>query len=394
MKAKIRFALFSYGFRTFFFVGAVWATTSMLLWTAILSGHIPFSSPYGLFAWHAHEFLFGYVGTIVTGFLLTAIPNWTGRTPVQGLSLCVLSAIWLAGRVAIWFAGSFGPITAAVIDSCFLIAVTGTVLVELIAGKNYRNLKIAAILALLAACNIYFHFEVIVQGHASHSLKLALVLIVILIMLIGGRIIPSFTHNWLANRNSQNLPTSFNNFDSLFVSTSVLALVLWIVLPNSYFTGALLLLAALLQVFRLARWSGVQTLGEPLLFILHVGYFFIPLGFFAVGSSVLWPHFVPTGSAIHLWTTGAIGIMTLAMMTRVSRGHTGRRLTAPLATQIIFALILLSALIRPAPIFLPEYATVLLEIASYSWICAFAVFLIFYSHSLIIGKKKRLIQKL
>ena len=359
----------------------------MLLWTAILSGHISFSSPYGLFNWHAHEFLFGYVGTIVTGFLLTAIPNWTARAPVQGLSLCALSTIWLAGRVAIWFADSIGPFIAAVIDSCFLIAVTGTVLVELIAGKNYRNLKIAAILALLAATNIYFHFEVIVQGHTSHSLKLALAVVVILIMLIGGRIIPSFTHNWLVNRNSQNLPTTFNSFDALSVSTSVLALLLWIVLPNSYFTGTLLLLAALSQVIRLARWSGVQTLSEPLLLVLHVGYLFIPLGFFAVGSSVLWPHLVPTGNAIHLWTTGAIGIMTLAMMTRVSRGHTGRPLTAPLATQFIFALMLLSALIRPAPIFLPEYAAILLELASYTWICAFAVFLIFYSHSLIVGKK-------
>ena len=345
----------------------------------MLSGHISPATPYGPFFWHAHELVVGYVSAIMAGFILTAIPNWTGRTPVRGIALIILFTVWVGGRIAIWFADTIGLTAAAIVDSLFLFALTAVSFREIIAGKNRRNLIITVIFALFAATNVWFHVEVIVYGYPVFSLRAGLAIVVTLIALIGGRIVPNFTRNWLAKQNYKKLPTAFNRFDALATVISAFSLALWVAAPTGLMTGLFLFASAILQGTRLARWSGFQTVSEPLLFILHVGFCFVPLGFAAVGGSIIWPQIVPEGVALHVWSTGAVGVMTLAVMTRASRGHTGRTLSAPYATQLIYLLAVLAVLSRLTTILLPELTLTLLEVAALAWVGAFATFAISYA---------------
>ena len=375
--------LFSHGFRLFFLGGALWAAATMLLWAALLTGRIAFDTPYGAVVWHAHELLFGYGAAVVAGFLLTAIPNWTGRPPVRGPALWALFAAWVLGRVAVLQAGTVGLAAAAIADSLFLLGVSAVVFREIAAGRNRRNLKVAVIVLLYCLTNIAFHLELVLAGHPFHAMRAAVSVLVILIMLIGGRIIPGFTRNWLAGRGGRALPAPFNAFDRLALGIAVSALALWTAFPWWLFTGWALLLAALVQAGRLARWSGHRTFPEPLVLILHVGYVFVPLGFAAAGSAILWPGAIPASGALHAWTAGAVGVMTLAVMTRASRGHTGRPLTAPATTQLIYLLVLLAAITRLATVLLPESTLTLLVVSSLAWAAAFAAFVIFYGPMLL-----------
>lgn len=349
----------------------------------MLSGYISLATPYGHFSWHAHELVVGYVSAIMAGFILTAIPNWTGRTPVRGIALIVLFTVWVGGRIAIWFADTIGLTAAAIVDSLFLFALTAVSFREIIAGKNRRNLIITVIFALFAATNVCFHVEVIVYGYPVFSLRAGLAIVVTLIALIGGRIVPNFTHNWLVKQNYKKLPTAFNRFDALATVISAFSLALWVAAPTGLMTVLFLFASAIFQGTRLVRWSGFQTVSEPLLFILHVGFCFVPLGFAAVGSSIIWPHFVPQGVALHVWSTGAVGVMTLAVMTRATRGHTGRPLSAPYVTQLIYLLAVLAALSRLTTILFPELTLTLLEIAALAWVGAFATFAISYAPMLV-----------
>ncbi len=380
--ARISF-FFGYGFRPFFWVAALWAAIAMVLWMGLLAGHLSFATPYGAFGWHAHEFIFGYVAAVLTGFLLTAIPNWTGRAPVQGVTLAVLFVIWLSGRVAIGFAGTLGLVAAAVIDSLFLISIVLIAAREITAGENRRNYKILVILALFTATNIWFHIEVIHGNYPLDSTRAALALIVTLIMLIGGRIIPAFTHNWLVKQGSENLPVTFNAVDIFALAFSVVSLVSWVVLPGHNLVGAALIGAGFVHIVRLSRWSGLDTLREPLVFVLHIGYLFIPLGFLVVGCSVILPQTIPIGAALHAWSTGAIGLMTLAVMTRAIRGHSGRELTAPPTTQAIYVLMIISVLARLATIVELGSVLMLMQVASYAWVASFVVFVILYTPMLL-----------
>jgi hypothetical protein len=207
-------AFLSIGFRPFFLGGAAWAATAMVIWIGILAGWWLVAGDYGAVAWHAHEFLFGYIGAVMTGFLLTVVPNWTGRLPVRGRPLLALFLLWLVGRAALVFSDTIGVIPAATVDSLFLLTLAAVALREVIAGRNWRNLKVVGIIGLLAATNILFHAEVIATGVADYAARAATALVLILIMLIGGRIIPSFTRNWLVKQGVARLPVPFGRFDA------------------------------------------------------------------------------------------------------------------------------------------------------------------------------------
>ena len=379
MKALTDCAFFSYGFRPFFFAGAIWASVSILLWTAALNGFISLPTSYGPVYWHAHELIFGYASAVMTGFILTAIPSWTGRDPIRGRKLAFLFAMWLCGRVAIWFSTSIGAVAAATIDSIFLLSVAALVFREIISSDNRRNLKVAFIFLLFAVANMGFHIELIVRGFPIYSIRFAISLLVVLIMIIGGRIIPNFTHNWLVKHNRNIVPAPFGKFDIFAIVFSIFVLLCWNVFPSSVFTGLLLITAAAVHCIRLSRWSGIHTVNEPLVVILHIGYFFIPLGFATVGFSVLWPALVPAGTALHAWMTGAVGVMTLGVMTRAARGHTGRALTASRATVIVYLLVVIATFVRLATMFVPSFATVLLDLAALAWFGAFTIFAISYA---------------
>ena len=376
-------AFLSIGFRPFFLGGAAWAAAAMVIWIGMLAGWWLVAGDYGAIAWHAHEFLFGYVGAVMTGFLLTVVPNWTGRLPVRGRPLLALFLLWLAGRAALLFSDTIGVILAAAVDSLFLLALAAVALREVFAGRNWRNLKVVAILGLFAATNILFHAEVIATGVADYAARAAIALVLILIMLIGGRIIPSFTRNWLVKQGVARLPVPFGRFDAISIVVAAAALLSWVAAPGAVATGVALLVAGAVQTVRLVRWAGAPTWREPLLLILHVGYAFVPIGFFAVGAAALGPDVIPPSGALHVWTAGGMVLMTLAVMTRATLGHTGRDLVAGGATCAIYLAAGVAMLTRVAAPALPDASTPLLHLAAAAWILGFGLFAVWYGQMLV-----------
>ncbi|MGP0093156.1 MAG: NnrS family protein [Xanthobacteraceae bacterium] len=369
-------ALFSYGFRPFFLGGALWAALAVVLWLPQYFGDLALPTTFAPLDWHIHEMLFGYVAAVIAGFLLTAIPNWTGRLPVNGYPLLGLVALWMAGRVAIATSAITGAWLAAIIDVAFLITLAGVALREIIAGKNWRNLRVFAVLGVLIGANVVFHLESIWRGNADYGIRLGIAAVISFIMLVGGRIVPSFTHNWLARQNAGRLPQPFSRFDAVSLVAGGAALACWIALPHSFGSGVALLLAGLLQAVRLARWAGDRTFADRLVLVLHVGYGFIPLGFILLGLAILWPAWWPQSAGLHAWTAGAAGLMTLAVMTRASLGHTGQKLIASVPTQMIYLCAFIAALSRILAAFEPTIF--LFHVTAVAWVLAFAGFAVAY----------------
>lgn len=352
----------------------------MALWLALYHGKIALAIAWGPLDWHVHEMLYGYVTAVVAGFLLTAIPNWTGRLPVNGATLAALTGLWLLGRVAILAATSIGATVAAVVDIAFLVALAAVAMREIVAGKNWRNLRILAVLIVLIAGNIVFHAEAAWFGAAIFGPRIGIAAVLVLIMLVGGRIIPSFTHNLLARADPGRMPRPFTRFDAFAVMVAALALALWITWPTRVVVGLALVVAGCLHLVRLARWAGERTFGDRIVFVLHAGYAFVPAGFLLAGAAAIWPA-VPQGAGVHSWTAGAFGLMTLAVMTRAALGHTGRPLAASAATQAIYLLAFIAALARVAASF--SASMLLLDAAFLCWIVAFGGFAILYGPMLV-----------
>jgi uncharacterized protein involved in response to NO len=217
-------ALFSYGFRPFFLAAGVLAALVVPLWMLIWTGHARLGGPFSPVDWHVHEMLFGYVPAALAGFLLTAIPNWTGRLPKQGWPLAALLALWIAGRLAVAGAGGLPAPAVLGIDVAFLLVLTAVIAVEIVAGRNWRNLKVLVPVLLFTGANVVFHVEAMTQGMAEVGRRLGFAVVIFLIMLIGGRIIPSFTRNWLSKRGEGPMPAPFGRFDAVSLGTAVLAL--------------------------------------------------------------------------------------------------------------------------------------------------------------------------
>jgi uncharacterized protein involved in response to NO len=367
-------------------LGAIQAGLSILVWLPVFHGELSLTSAFAPRDWHVHEMLYGYLPAIVTGFLFTAIPNWTGRLPLRGLPLLTLVVAWLAGRLAVTFCGAGPWWLALLIDASFLLLVVSAAAREIVAGKNWRNLPVVGMVAVLLAGNVAFHVEVHVRGSADVAIRIGVAVVVLLIALIGGRITPSFTRNWLVKENPGRLPIPFGRFDVIVILFSALSLLGWIAAPGSAYTGVALALAGLLHVVRLARWAGDRTLRERLLVILHVGYAFVPLGFL-INATAAFGLTLPS-AGIHAWMVGAAGIMTLAVMTRATLGHTGQRLTASIATQVIYAGIVIAALSRVAAVLAPDHSDALLHIAASAWVVAFFGYALAYG-PLLLGLRVR-----
>ncbi|WP_373049806.1 NnrS family protein [Thalassovita aquimarina] len=386
MRAWTGPAILTYGFRPFFFGGAVWAALAMVLWVPMLSGHILLPTAFDPVSWHAHEFLFGYLGAVVAGFLLTAVPNWTGRLPIVGWRLGGLAALWLAGRFAVAVSAGLPAGLVALIDLSFPLVLAAAIGREIVAGKNWRNLIVLGMLAVFAAANALFHMEAARGGYAAQGtgLRLGVGAGIMMIAVIGGRIVPSFTRNWLVKRGGGRMPVPpMQRFDRLALLVLLAALLLWVALPDSPATGVALGMAGALHVVRLVRWAGHRTFAEPLLTVLHVGYAFLPLGALALGSEILAPGPVGMVAAQHLWMGGAIGLMTLAVMARATLGHTGKTLTAGPGTVAIFAALVIAVFARVAAGVLPGEAALLYAISGLFWIGAFATFGLVYGRLLL-----------
>lgn len=373
-------ALFSYGFRPFFLGGAVWSAACIILWIPQFMGELSLYTAYTPLDWHFHEMLYGYVAAVAAGFLLTAIPNWTGRLPICGGPLAALAALWLAGRLVMLLSVQSGIALSALIDVAFLATLAAVAAREIVAGRNWRNLRVLAVLGLLIAGNIVFHAEVYTYGKADYSIRIGIGAVILLISVVGGRVVPSFTRNWLARQGTGRLPAPFSRFDAVTIAVSAVSLATWIGLPDHVITGSLLIIAAAMQCVRLARWAGDRTTSDRLVLILHVGYAFVPIGFALLGTSIVYPSFVPASAGIHAWTAGAFGMMTLAVMTRASLGHTGQPLAAGPGTQAIYLFAFCAAMLRIVAAF--NGSIVMIELASMAWVGAFGGFALLYGPKL------------
>ncbi|WP_037565902.1 NnrS family protein [Sphingomonas sp. UNC305MFCol5.2] len=371
------------GFRPFFLGGAVWAMVVVALWILAMAGKLALPTHFDPLAWHRHEMLFGYLGAIIAGFLLTAIPNWTGRPPVAGSRLACLAALWLLARVAILFSTITGAVLAIALDVGFLVLLAVMAAHEVLAAKN-RNLLVVFAVSLFAVANALDHVEALGVGvPAGLGWRLGFAIVLLLVSLIGGRIIPAFTRNWLTKAGEGGrLPPQMNRFDIAALAVTVASLLAWAALPDARVSGALLIAAGLLQTARLARWSGLRTWREPIVLILHISYAWLPLGLLLLGGSYfIWC--IPVSAAMHALSAGAMASMTLAVMTRASLGHTGRELRADGWTQAIYALVTAGAALRFAAPMLPfDYGSTIAA-AGTLWGASFLLFVLAYGPKLL-----------
>lgn len=379
--------IFSYGFRPFFLAAGLWAIAAMALWIGALAAGWEIGGSYGGAYWHSHEMLFGYSSAALAGFLLTAVPNWTGRLPVSGTPLIVLFALWCVGRLALLAPDMLGMPTSIAIDAAFLPLLLAICAREIIAGRKWKDLKILAGILALALANIGFHLLVAYGGDAGLANRLGVSAFVMLVTIMGGRVVPSFTRNWLVKRHSSDLPAPYDRFDTVALLTGLAALILWVTLPGTVWTAVACLLAAGMHLARLWRWRGWQSWDEKLVLVLHLGYAFVPVGFLAVGAAQLgWAEPV---AALHLFTVGTIGIMTLAIMSRATRGHTGLPLAASGTTTASYTALIAAALLRPLASVWPDFATELLSATGLCWIIAFGLYVIEYGPVLVRRRRER-----
>ena len=362
------------GFRPFFLLAAVWAAIGVPLWLASYAHGYAWGGPLPEIYWHGHEMVFGYGLAAVAGFLLTAIPNWTGRLPVSGAPLGALAGLWLAGRIA-----GFTP--AAWLDLAFPLALIAVVARELIAGRNWRNLPMLLALGALFAADLLVHL-----GSPALGIRLGLGVLLALIALIGGRIVPSFTRNWLAKlRPEVPAPAPMSRFDLACLFATLAGLAAWVFADGSRLSSILEAAGGAAAALRLARWRGLSVAREPLLLVLHAGYGWLAFGLLLSGLNGLF-EWLPPSAPLHALSVGAVGTMTLAVMTRASLGHSGRPLAIGAGTVAIYVLVSLAALLRMlSP--LSAHALLVTSLAGLAWVGAFALFAVLYG-PLLLGTKR------
>jgi uncharacterized protein involved in response to NO len=376
-------ALFSAGFRPFFFLAALWAALAVPVWLVAYATGIAPPTILPPIVWHAHEMVYGFAAATVAGFLLTAIPNWTGRMPLQGWPLAGLVALWFAGRIAVILSAKIGAPLAAVFDLSFPLAFLAIVAREIVAGKNWRNLPMLGALALLLVGNLLVHLEALgVSDTAQLGNRIGIGTLLALISLVGGRIVPSFTRNWLAkNRPDIPAPAPASRLDLATLILAALSVAAWAAVPDTVYSSAAMLVGGAAIAWRLSRWRGLSTAHEPLVLILHIGYGWLAVGLLLAGANGFL-FFLPSTTALHALTVGAVGTMTLAVMTRASLGHTGRSLTAGRITAAIYTLVSLATVLRLAVPFAGSEMVLVLSLAGAAWCAAFSLFAVFYGRIL------------
>ncbi len=373
------------GFRPFFLLGACWAIGALLIWLWSLTGGPAQIGQLDALAWHRHEMLFGFVGAIVAGFILTAIPNWTGRLPVAGLPLAGLVGWWMAGRAI-----HFVPLDAhwsvyALVDASFYFGLAAIAAREIIKAGN-RNLPPVILIALLGIANILDLAGAAGAIDWSLGSRLGIGLMVMMVSIIGGRVVPSFTRNWLQKTGAKlPLPVQPGRFDMVVLGMTAIAMLLWTFAPSGRSVGIALVLAAFFQALRLARWQGWRCFSDRLVLILHLGYLWLPVGLGLLGGAELGAPNSPT-SGLHALTAGAMGTMILAVMTRATLGHTGRALHAGPGTHLIYAAILIAVVLRVFAGFGPVNTMALLMVSGAFWVAAFALFVMFYGPMLVTAR--------
>ena len=376
-------AFFSYGFRPFFLGAAVYAALVMAVWLAWIAAAATGWSQSWLpvagsaFSWHAHEMVFGFSAAAIGGFLLTAVPNWTGALPLSGPPLIILFVVWAVGRVAMGLSAILPYPLVVALDVAFLPILGAFAARQLFTRIAARNLIFLVIVAALTLCNIIFHL-----GNAGYlaadplaAIRTSILIVVVMIAVIGGRIIPAFTHNWLnGKQTSERMPLRIPWLEKAAPASLVVFVVLDAAGLPDVLLGTVALIAAVANGARLVLWRGVATRTEPIVLVLHIGYAWIVIGL-AVSALAAFTGTIPSAIVTHAFGTGAIGTMIIAVMSRASLGHTGRRIIAPQSIVWAYHLITIAAVLRIGAPFVPsELYTVALTTAALAWIGAFVLF--------------------
>ncbi|MGQ0556434.1 MAG: NnrS family protein [Nitrospiraceae bacterium] len=377
-------AFLSYGFRPFFLGAALFAGLAVVAWVVLIMGQAPARFLYPPREWHVHEMLFGYLPALIAGFLLTAMPNWTDRMPLRGMPLLSLFLLWLGGRLLMVFPWA-GATTAVVVDGAFLVLLATYIWREIVIAGSWDRTPIGILVSLYACANMLFHEAALRGAPTDFPERFALSVMTLMLTIIGGRLTPTFTREFLADRNIATLPEVFSPVDGVAIVSVLAGVITWVLHPESVGAGAMLLVAGVASVVRLLRWGGWRTWREPLVLILHVGYLWVGLYLLALGASILGIG-LSTANAVHVLTTGAMGTMTLAVMTRASLGHTGRPRHADRLTMAMYVLVNLGALLR---IFSPNSVTptaltqAMLGLSALGWSGAYLLFALHYGRYLL-----------
>lgn len=366
----------SYGFRPFFLGAALFAGLAVPAWIVMLSVGIGSTGLAAPREWHVHEMLFGFLPAVITGFVLTAVPNWTDRPAVKGRLLLTLFTLWFAGRLVLALPWP-PPLLSAVVDVAYLLALALVLWREIVGGKSWDHAPIAVLISLYAVTNGLFHLSALNGAATDVPERMALALDMTLLAFIGGRVTPNFTRELLVQARRPEKPARFSQLDMVAIGLVVLASTLWAILGQGALAGWGLLLAGAVNLFRLSRWYGWLTWREPLVFVLHWGYGWLTLALLLLGCAALGVG-LPKEDAVHALTTGAVGVMTLGIMTRASLGHTGRLRQADPSTVAMYGLVTCGAIIR---VFGPSTglpANALLSVAALSWSGAYLLFVLVY----------------
>lgn len=357
------------GFRPFYLGATVFAALAIPFWALLFLGQTRWTPVVPTLLWHAHEMLFGFAAAVIVGFLMTAGKAWTGLPTPRAAALGWLITLWLAARIAALAAPY--PVYAAL--DLLLLPLVATILVRvLLAAGNRRNLPLAGLLGLLTLANLVFHLSML--GYVSvaplRPLYAALALIVLIETVMGGRVIPAFTMSAIPGLRLNIDP----RLEKVTALASVLALMSWVFLPTASLSAPLLALAAALQLLRLASWKPWSTRSRPILWILHLSYAWIPVGFVLLAMSVM--GWIATSAGIHALAVGATGGLIIGMVTRTARGHTGRPLLASPVEVAAYSLVMLAAVLRVAvPLIAPEWLVASVIAAATAWSLAFALYL-------------------
>lgn len=364
-------SLLALGFRPFFLLAAVFAVVVVPVWLFVYAGMLELPTHLPASAWHAHEMVFGFAGAVLAGFLLTAARNWTSLPMPSGMHLAALAMLWLLGRLALAIdAGSLRWLAVA-IDLSFVPTLALVLALPIAKARNWRNLGFVGLLLVLFGANLLFHLG---GGDAySRATRLAVYAVLLIIVLMGGRVIPSFTESALKVRARRVVALEWGSL----VSVAVMA-VLTLVPGAERAAGVASLIAGLLNGARMLGWRSGSTLNAPILWVLHLGYGWLVVGLMLTGI-VMWMPGWPSSAPLHALTVGAIGMLILGMMSRVSLGHTGRMLVVHPAIAVAFGLLALSAAVRAfGPLVWPEQVLPELWVSGTLWTAAFGIFTVVY----------------
>ncbi len=370
--ATAGFALFNLGFRPFYFVAATYAALSIPLWVLVWAGLVPMRVSIATQWWHTHEMVFGFALAVVIGFLFTAARAWTGIDTPSGNRLVGLVGLWLAARI-FFHAGL--AVAGVVMDLALIVLAAGAILRVLLEAGNRRNLFVVLILAVLGAMDIAFALAVggAIAWSPDAPLRAALYLIVVLTAVFGGRVIPAFTANALFGIRQFRRPW----LDAAAIAAAVVALLAELVFDGGMVVALPAGIAALLHALRLAGWNPLATRRQPILWILHAAYAWMPIGFALLACAALGQ--VARPLALHAFAVGVIGGLIIGMTTRTALGHTGRPLVAGRAETAMYLLVMVAALARVAgPLLAPALTPQLYYASGIAWATAFALYAIVY----------------